>query len=169
MRVAILENRTGETVKFRRFALSGLGGTQSELTDALDVTPGYNAVPGDAAEVPPYFGSDADRPMGVPRESMVSVDDYFRDSRVVLMIGDEMLWSYSDFDGSGSLIRSPGADLGRRGDLTSREALEVVGGHGEAIALRKISFTRDQITQALVTKEEMDRIGIDLIAKLNAG
>ncbi|MGB0410735.1 MAG: hypothetical protein ACPGFA_04025 [Pikeienuella sp.] len=171
MQIKFLENNTGEVITFRRYVLSGVGWTQTEQTHILEIVPGFNALPDEAAEVPPYYGFNAavgkrEAPPYIPTFEQVHTDEYFERSRVALMLGDEMLWSYSDFYADGELMSSPGDwQLEKRGDLKSRGGIEMVGGHGKITTMKKLTFTRTKITYAIVTEEEFERIMIELAAR----
>lgn len=169
MQIKFLENRTGSNVTFQRFVLSSYSSIQQERTHEIELVPGYNALPDDATEVPPYYGFDKDRPFGAPKGETLDTDQYFEMSRIILQQGNEMLWSYSDYSAADALIRSPGPTVEKRGDLTNRSSLDMVGGHGEMIGARKISFDRANITQAFLTKEELNRITLELGARWRPG
>ena len=83
-------------------------------------------------------------------------------NNIKLYLGDDLLWMYANFDDKG-LIAAKG------GDLSTRSSMPDAGGHGEAINMRKITFDRDDISLALVTKEELKRITIELAGRSSAG
>ena len=49
--------------------------------------------------------------------------------------------------------------------MSERTSMEMVGGHGKALAVYKITFDREKMTYALVTKEELGRITIELSSR----
>lgn len=167
MLITYLENRTGEDITFRRYVLGGWQGTQTDQTHTLTLVPGYNALPEDAQEVPTYYGLD--RPVGVASEYRVSTDQYFRMSRIGLEAGSELLWSYSNYVSAyphEAIVYVTGQNLFKDDEKMRRNGIEIAGGHGTAIAVNKITFDRDSITQALVTKEELGRITTELAARM---
>lgn len=159
MQIKYIENRTGQAVTFQRFILSGWGGTQIEKTHELELVQGYNALPDDAAEVPEFYYDD--RPPFTPSEKDVPYKEYFESSRIDLIAFGSVSWRYSYFPKTGHIR------VARGGDFGTITAIDIVGQQGEMTSLKKIKIIgnnlwQKRIYQVAVTKEELERITVEL-------